>query len=87
MALNVHSCPPSGRTRVCGVEVDVQTIVEQADVGIQTDITLPQRVEAYWHCCPKAMTIIDGQMEVENDMGIETIDRMEEDEISNTLAT
>ena len=27
------------------------------DVAVQTDISLPQRVDAYWHCCPSSMTI------------------------------
>ena len=31
----------------------------RVDVAVQTDISLPQRVEAFWHCCPSSVTIVD----------------------------
>ena len=32
---------------------------EHIDVAVQTEISLPQRVDAFWHCCPSSMTIVD----------------------------
>ena len=29
------------------------------DVAVQTEFSLPQRVDAFWHCCPSSMTIVD----------------------------
>ena len=29
------------------------------DMAVQTDISLPQRVDAYWHCSPSSMRIVD----------------------------
>ena len=29
------------------------------DAAVQTDISLPQRVDAFWHCCPSTITIVD----------------------------
>ena len=36
-------------------------------IGVQTEVTLPQRVEAYRHCCPQTMTVIDANATAEDD--------------------
>ena len=28
-------------------------------MGTQTEVSLPQRVQAFWHCCPRDLTVVD----------------------------
>ena len=45
----------------------------QVDVAVQTEISLPQRVDAFWHCCPSSMTIAVKERPT-GEMACDTID-------------
>ena len=63
------------------VDVGCMSKPVTTDQVVQTDLSLPQRVRAFWHCCPQEMTIVESlQPERTIRVGNVQQDEVEEDD-------
>lgn len=69
-----------------GAERAVQASPDSREASSQTDISLPIRVAAYWHCCPQEMTVVDSEKTESlkgeyRKSGIKQVEKVDESEV------
>ena len=60
-AIGSDGTPPVIMMETIGsvVAAGTSSVIATETTGTQTDVVLPQRVDAYWHCCLLSTTVID----------------------------